>query len=96
MKVRRMRKGATELGTSSDSSSWVSKGEGFGYLPKRFTDPNYPQTNREEGQKEDDPHDEINDNATPDDYDSANKSMLRRSTHSQQHKIWTRSLLSVM
>ena len=63
MKVRRMRKKGTESVTSLDSSSWVSEGEGFGYPPKRFTDPNYPYICEEEEQKEYHPHDKNDDNA---------------------------------
>ena len=65
MKVRKMRKEGTELGTSSDSGTWVPEGEGFGNPPKRFTNPSYPQTSEEEGQKEEHPHDENGGNATP-------------------------------
>ena len=77
MKVRRIRKEGTELGTPLDSSTWIPEGEGFGYPPKRFNNPNYPHTSEEEEQKEDHPCKENDGNATPDDYDSTNRSMLR-------------------
>ena len=56
--VRKMRRiEGTESVTSSDSGTWVPEGEGFRYPSKRFTDPDYQQTSKEEGQKEDHPHD---------------------------------------
>ena len=66
-----------ELVTSSDSSTWVPEGDGFGYPPKRFKDPNYPHTNEEEEQKEEHPHDKNGGDATAEDSDSANGSMPR-------------------
>ena len=76
LKVRRMKKDGTELGTFSDSGTWVLE-EGLGYLLKVFTDPNYPQTSEEEGVKEAHPHNKTDNNATPDDYNSVNEAMSR-------------------
>ena len=45
LRFRKLRKEGTDSGSSSDSGTWVNMGEGFGYLPDIFTDPNYPQTN---------------------------------------------------
>ena len=88
MKVRKMRKKGTESVTSSDSSTWVPEGDGFGYPPKRFTNPNYPQTSKEEeGQKEEHPHDDIDGNTIPDNYVSANESMPREEAPIPNNKI---------
>ena len=76
VKVRKMRRDSMELVTSSDSSTWVPEGEGFGYPPKRFTNPSYQHTNEEEGQKEH-PHDENDGDATPEDHDNTNELMPR-------------------
>ena len=48
LRCRKVKKEGTESGTSSDSGTWVPAGEGFGYPPKIFTDPNYPQTSDRE------------------------------------------------
>ena len=77
VKVREIRRDTMELITSSDFGTWVPEGEGFGYPPKRFTDPKYPHTSDEEEQKEECPHDENDGDAATGDSDSANRSMLR-------------------
>ena len=66
-----------ELVTSPDSSTWVSEGEGLGYPPKRFTDPNYHHTSEESEQKGECPHDENDGDVTTEDSNSANGLMLR-------------------
>ena len=62
---------------SSDSSTWVPEGEGFGYPHKCFTDPEYPCTSNDEEaeRKKEQPHDENDGDATTEDSDSAHRSM---------------------
>ena len=78
LKIRKVKKEGTESGSSSDSGTWIPKGEGFGYPPKIFTDPNYPQTSEGEEVTEAHLHNEADNNINPNDYDSANESMPRK------------------
>ena len=74
LKLRKVKKEGKESGSSSDSGTWIPKGEGFGYPSKIFTDPNYPKTSEEEVM-ETCSHDETNNNITPNDFDSVSKLM---------------------
>ena len=80
MKTRKTRRDAMESITSSDAGTLVPEGEGFGYPPKCFTDPNYPYISddeEEKEQKEECPHDENDRGAAAEDSNSAHRSMLR-------------------
>ena len=79
MKIRKVRREATELIASCDSGTWVPEGEGFGYPPKQFTYPGYHCKSNEEGEewKEECPHDEKDGDATTEDSDSSHGSMPR-------------------
>ena len=78
LKLRKVKKEGMQSGSSLETGTWILKGEGFGYPPKIFTDPNYPQDSEGEEMMEAHPHDEADNNVTPKDYDSANQSMPRK------------------
>ena len=76
LKPRKVKNEGNELGSSSDSGTWMPKGKCFGYPPKAFTDLNHPQTSEEGGEvTEAHPNNKANDNIMPSNSDSAHKSM---------------------
>ena len=49
LKFRKVRKAATNSGSSSNSGTWINMGHGFGYQPTVLTDLTCPQTSKEGG-----------------------------------------------
>ena len=52
LKIIKVRREAMESITSSSSGTWISEGEGFGYLPMCFVDPEYPRTRKGEEEQQ--------------------------------------------
>ena len=52
LRFRKVRKEATDSGSSSDSGTWINMGYGFDYPPTILTNPSYSQTSEEGGEEE--------------------------------------------